>query len=218
MRVLIAEDEPVSRRLLETALRKWGYEVIVTCNGTEAFKALQQKDSPKLAVIDWMMPEMDGITVCQKARERKSAQPTYMILLTALEKKEDIVRGLEAGADDYVTKPFNHQELHARLKVGIRIIELQESLALRVTELEDALRQVRHLQGMLPICSYCKKVRNDENYWEQVEDYVSEHSEAIFSHSICPACDEKYMKPQLKELASSLDSAEDNDQLKVESD
>lgn len=211
MRVLIAEDEPVSRRLLETTLRKWGYEVIVTCNGTEAYEALQQEDSPKLAVIDWMMPEMDGVTVCQKVRERKSAQPTYTILLTALGDKEDIVKGLEAGADDYVTKPFNHQELHARLKVGIRIIELQENLAQRIKELEDALHQVRQLQGMLPICSYCKKVRNDENYWQQVEDYVSDHSEAIFSHSICPACDKKYMKPQLKKLASTLEHSEEHD-------
>jgi DNA-binding response OmpR family regulator len=207
MRILIAEDEPVSRRLLETTLRKWGYDVIVTCDGHEALEVLQQEDSPQLAIIDWMMPRMDGVTVCQKIRRLNRSPSAYLILLTALGNKEDIVKGLEAGADDYVTKPFNHQELHARVEVGVRIIELQDKLTLRVKELEEALRQVRQLQGMLPICSYCKKVRTDENYWQQVEEYVSDRSEAIFSHSICPACDDKYIKPQLKELTKNVDIA-----------
>jgi DNA-binding response OmpR family regulator len=207
MRILIAEDEPVSRRLLETTLRKWGYDVIVTCDGHEAHEVLQQEDSPQLAIIDWMMPRMDGVTVCQKIRRLNRSPSVYLILLTALGNKEDIVKGLEAGADDYVTKPFNHQELHARVEVGVRIIELQDKLTLRVKELEEALRQVRQLQGMLPICSYCKKVRTDENYWQQVEEYVSDRSEAIFSHSICPACDDKYIKPQLKELTKNVDIA-----------
>lgn len=204
MRILIAEDDPVSRRLLEATLVKWGYEVVVTRDGEEAQTALNQPEAPRLAILDWMMPKMDGIAVCESVRKNPLSQATYIILLTALSEKENIVKGLDAGADDYLTKPFNHQELNARVRVGFRILELQENLAYRIQELEDALKQVRQLQGMLPICSYCKKVRDDKNYWQQVEVYVSDHSEAIFSHSICPACEEKYLKPQMAELSRKI--------------
>lgn len=208
MRILIAEDDPVSRRLLEMTLRKWGYEVTVTCDGREALTELEGENAPRLAIIDWMMPGMDGIEVCQKVRLLPNPVPTYLIFLTARGNKEDIVAGLSAGADDYVAKPFNRAELHARLQVGERIIELQRKLSQRVKELEEALRHVKKLQGMLPICSYCKKVRDDKNYWQQVEEYVTERSDAIFSHSVCPECAEKHLKPEIEELARSLEPAE----------
>ena len=114
--------------------------------------------------------------------------PLYIIMLTAKTDKEDLVDGLDAGADDYITKPFDRQELRARIGVGVRIAELQKNLAYRVVELEAALSRVRQLQGLLPICSYCKRVRDDQNYWQQVDSYVSKHTEVEFSHSICPAC------------------------------
>ena len=200
MKILIAEDDPVSRKLLETLLIKWGYEVVVTCDGEQAWEKLHQKDSPKLAILDWMMPGIDGVEVCRKAREADSTKTTYIILITAKGSKEDIVEGLQAGADDYLTKPVNSKELQARLQVGIRILELQNSLADRVTELEKALSHIKTLQGFLPICSYCKKIRNDQDYWEQVEGYITKHSEIVFSHGICPDCYEKYAKPQLKQI------------------
>ena len=200
MKILIAEDDPVSRKLLETLLIKWGYEVVVTCDGEQAWEKLHQKDSPKLAILDWMMPGIDGVEVCRKAREADSTKTTYIILITAKGSKEDIVEGLQAGADDYLTKPVNSKELQARLQVGIRILELQNSLADRVTELEKALSHIKTLQGFLPICSYCKKIRNDQDYWEQVEGYIAKHSEVVFSHGICPDCYEKYAKPQLKQI------------------
>lgn len=201
MRILIAEDDPVSRRMLEAILVKRGYDVAVTRDGTEAWQVLQSKDPPKLAILDWMMPGMDGLRVCRKVRESPGSRPTYIILLTARGRSEDIVAGLQVGADDYVTKPFDGEELHARVQVGIRIVELQESLARRVRELEDALSQIKQLQGLLPICSYCKKIRNDRNYWQQVEEYITEHTEAQFSHGICPDCYEKFVKPELMELS-----------------
>jgi sigma-B regulation protein RsbU (phosphoserine phosphatase) len=108
---------------------------------------------------------------------------------------------LEAGADDYLTKPFDPQELRARIKVGERILGLQTSLAERVTELEDALSRVKQLQGLLPICSYCKKIRDDQNYWEQVESYISKHTEAQFSHGICPDCYAQFVTPDIERLA-----------------
>jgi DNA-binding response OmpR family regulator len=111
-----------------------------------------------------------------------------------------VVAGLQAGGDDYVTKPFDREELHARVKVGLRILQLQMNLADRVRELEEALASVKQLQGLLPICSYCKKIRDDQNYWQQVEGYISEHSGAVFSHGICPECYDKFVRPELKKL------------------
>ncbi len=166
MKILIAEDELVSRRMLEATLVRWGYDVVTCSAGAEAWQALQCEDTPKLAILDWMMPGMDGIEVCLKIREEEKPEPIYIIILTTKDHKEDIVTGLQAGADDYVTKPFDNEELRARVQVGVRIVELQRSLAERVKELEDALEHVKQLQGFLPICSYCKKIRNDQNYWQ----------------------------------------------------
>jgi sigma-B regulation protein RsbU (phosphoserine phosphatase) len=188
MKVLIAEDDPVSRRLLQAALIKWGYEVIVTTNGKEAWEALQQPGAPSLLVLDWLMPETDGVEVCRQARETPALKSAYIILLTSRGSKEDIVQGLQAGADDYVTKPFDHGELRARVQVGSRVVQLQSALADRVTELEEAIANVKQLQGLLPICSYCKKIRDDGNYWHRVESYIAGHANVRFSHGICPEC------------------------------
>ncbi|MEO8436120.1 MAG: response regulator, partial [Pyrinomonadaceae bacterium] len=136
MRVLIAEDDPVSRRVLETTLRKWGHEVILTSHGSEAWAMLQLENTPPLAILDWMMPGMDGIEVCRRVRLKDSPAPPYIILLTAKSEKQDVVAGLQSGADDYLTKPFNREELYARVQVGRRIVELQQSLAERVRQLE----------------------------------------------------------------------------------
>jgi DNA-binding response OmpR family regulator len=200
VKVLIAEDDMVSRRLLEASLTRWGYEVVVTCDGAAAWEVLQRGDAPSLVILDWMMPGMDGIEVCRRVRSALTAMPPYLILLTAKGRREDIVTGLRAGANDYVTKPFDREELRARMQVGMRMVELQQSLAERVKALEEALTRVKQLQGLLPICSYCKKIRDDQNYWQQVESYISEHSEAQFSHSICPDCYERLVKPELDQL------------------
>jgi phosphoserine phosphatase RsbU/P len=199
MTILIAEDDPVSRRFLELTLVKWGYEVAVTCDGTEAWNAFQL-GMPSIAILDWMMPGVDGAELCRRVREIETTTPAYLILLTAKSEKEDVVQGLCAGADDYITKPFNRNELHARIKVGLRIAELQKSVADRVAELELALSRVKQLQGLLPICSYCKKVRDDQNYWQQVDGYISKHSEVEFSHSICPDCFDQLVEPQMPML------------------
>ncbi|HEY6806772.1 MAG TPA: diguanylate cyclase [Pyrinomonadaceae bacterium] len=145
MRILIAEDETVSRRILQMTLEGWGHEVVEATDGAVALQILQNDDPPKLAILDLSMPKMDGITVCQHLRQNRSATPVYIILLTANTRKELIVTGLEAGADDYVTKPFDNDELHARVKVGMRMVELQVSLAQRVAELELAQESLRSL-------------------------------------------------------------------------
>jgi DNA-binding response OmpR family regulator len=200
VRILIAEDDAVSRRLLETALSKWGYEPIVTTDGLQALEILVQPGAPSLAVLDWMMPGMDGAEVCRRVRSQGADRLLYIILLTAKARKQDIVQGLTAGADDYIIKPFDRAELKARISTGERILRLQAELAARVKELELALANVKLLQGLLPICCYCKKIRNDQNYWQQVDSYIADHSEAQFTHGICPECREKILEPELQRL------------------
>jgi phosphoserine phosphatase RsbU/P len=123
-----------------------------------------------------------------------------VLIVTSRELTEDLVAALDAGADDYVTKPFQVEELKARVGVGLRVASLQRRLADRVAELEHALAHVTRLQGLLPICMYCKKIRNDQNYWTQVETYITDHSEVRFSHGICPECRAKHIEPELERI------------------
>ena len=196
MKILIAEDDAISRRLLQATLTKWGHEVVVTAHGEEAWKALQPPGAPALLILDWLMPGMDGVEICRRVRAHDALRYSYIVLLTARNNKDDIVEGLQSGADDYVTKPFDHAELRARVQVGVRVIALQTALADRVRELEEAVSSVQTLQGLLPICCYCKKIRDDGNYWHRVESYISGHANVRFSHGICPDCSEK-MKSDL---------------------
>ncbi len=198
LNILVAEDDVISRKLVKSSLQKWGYNVTAVKDGNEAWAEVKS-GTPHIAIIDWMMPEMNGIELCKKIRNKKYEFYTYIIILTSLSELDNIVDGLDAGADDYMTKPYNLRELRARIKVGLRVINLEKTLNDHVKRLEDALNKVEVLQGLLPICAYCKKVRDDKNYWEQVESYISKHSDVRFSHGICPECYEKYIKPQLME-------------------
>ena len=199
-RVLIAEDDPVSRRVLESLLSKWGYRVEVYDNGDDALAALLCPDGPRLAVLDWMMPGHDGPAICREVRRNQGGDGYYLLLLTAKTRREDIVDGLSAGADDHVAKPFDRGELEARVNTGARIVGLQERLAERVRELETALAEVRRLSGLLPICAYCKRIREGADYWQAVEQYVASRSDAQFSHAICPDCYHKIVEPELEQL------------------
>ncbi len=189
MNILIAEDDFTSLTALEGVLKKAGHEVTTTANGVEAWQALQQPDAPPLAILDWMMPGMDGQeVVCRVRAAQKTGHPIYIIMLTTKDEKADIVAGLKAGANDYLTKPFDFGELCARVEVGRRMVEMQNQLAAQLLKLEDALAKVKTLRGLIPICSACKKIRNDQGYWTQVETYLHQHTEAEFSHSICFDC------------------------------
>ena len=168
----------------------------VTKDGEEAWNALKREDAPRLAVIDWMMPGFEGPEVCRRVRAMARPVPTYIILLTAKGGSDDIVTGLESGADDYLAKPFDRNELRARVRVGERVVSLHQGLADRVQELETALTQVKQLKGLLPICAYCKSVRDDKNYWQRVETYIAANSDARFSHGICPDCWKGVVEPE----------------------
>ena len=192
IKVLVAEDDFTSRYILTNLLSKWGYEPTVVSNGQEAWERLKEKDSVWLALLDWMMPEMDGIEVCRRFRETSPGALSYIILLTVRTEAKDIVAGLSAGADDYLTKPYDVAELRARLGVGRRILELQTALASRIAELQDALDHIKSLQSLLPICKYCHKIQTDEASWERIEKYLEEHTEAQIVSKVCPECMKKH--------------------------
>jgi DNA-binding response OmpR family regulator len=188
MRALIADDDRTTRVLLSRTLERWGFETVVANDGESAWSVLTSATPPSIAIVDWMMPGLDGLEICRRLHDEPDHPPVYVILLTSRSTRHDVVAGLNAGADDYLTKPFDHDELRARVQAGVRIVTLQDRLAEQVRQLQAALASVKQLRGLLPICSYCKRVRNDHNYWEQVESFVTEHSDAKFSHGICPSC------------------------------
>lgn len=187
MRVLIADDDRASAAIVGAALSQWGYEVTTVLDGEAAWYQLQTY-SPPLAVLDWMMPGMDGLELCRRVRSDPATVHTHVILLTSREAGADRVAGLDAGADDYLVKPFDREELRARVQVGARVVGIQRQLAEQVELLQQALDRVRQVEGLLSICSYCKRIRTHEHSWEQLETYISEHSNATFSHGICPVC------------------------------
>src|SRR5271154_2895783 len=157
-RVLIAEDDPVSLHLLKSFLVKWDYDVVVVTDGMAALKILEGDDTPRLAVLDWMMPGMEGVEICRRIRKRKDRPYIYVLLLTARSQKQDLLQGLELGADDYLTKPFDAQELRARLRVGGRILSLQDDLLAAQEELHyratnDALTAIPNRPAILEALS-----------------------------------------------------------------
>jgi sigma-B regulation protein RsbU (phosphoserine phosphatase) len=187
-RILIAEDHHVSRHLLERNLVNWGFEVVTVEDGVAALNALESEEAPPIALLDWMMPKMDGSEVCARVRQHKDRPYIYLIMLTAKSQKEDVANGLESGADDYVIKPFDADELRARLKVGERVVALERTLAKKVADLQAALDDVKKLKTLLPICMYCKSIRDDGDYWHQIEEYIHTETGTDFSHGICPKC------------------------------
>ena len=147
--IVIADDDPVSRELVSSTVTKWGFRAVVTQDGREAMAAIRAEEGPVVAILDWMMPGMDGLQVCKRVRETE--KPVHIILLTVRAGKENLVEALEAGADDYLVKPFDKSELHARIHVGMRIISLQDALSSKVAELEKAVLEVEDLRSKLEI-------------------------------------------------------------------
>ena len=185
MRILLAEDDSTSRKILATQLAKMSHQVREAEDGLCAWEEFQ-KDKPELVITDWMMPKMDGPELCRRIRSHGGPGYTYTIILTAINRNQGYLEGMNSGADDFVTKPCDSVELSVRLRVAERILSLQN--------------HVNRLEGLLPICPKCKKIRGSEEKWEQVESYIMKRSDALFSHGICPECYESLMKPQLEEL------------------
>ncbi len=192
MKLLIADDDATSRSILAGLTSGWGYSLVVASDGDAALAVMEQPDAPRMAVLDWMMPGIEGVEICRRLRGRGETEAPYLIILTSRGAKADIIRGLDAGANDYISKPFDKDELKARLDVGQRVLELQGALAARVRELEEAAAHIKLLQGIIPICSFCHNIRTDQESWQKIETYLTQHSQAHFSHGICPECMRKH--------------------------
>ncbi len=190
MKILAVEDDAVARAVLNKALQRLGHDVVLAPDGEAAWQ-LVERDPVRVIVSDWMMPEVDGLELCRRIRRRAGVEYVYFILLTGRDATAENQRtAADAGVDDFLSKPLDVSELWTRLRVAERI--------LRYTT------QVRQLEELLPICSYCKKIRDDHNYWQQIEGYISERTGSDFSHSVCPDCYTRVILPQLESLRASV--------------
>ena len=194
MKALIADDDRATSLILQRTLERWGIPSVVAENGAEAWDILEHDPDIGLGIFDWMMPFIEGPALCRQIRASKAHDHMYLLLLTNRDSRMDLVAGLDAGADDYVVKPFDPEELRARVHVGLRVLALQRTLADRARELQTATTHLTKLRKLIPICSYCKKIRSDQDYWEQLEDYLSTQTDLEFSHGVCPSCYDKALK------------------------
>jgi sigma-B regulation protein RsbU (phosphoserine phosphatase) len=187
LKILAVEDDPVARKVLVQALKRLGYEDVVEArDGGEALGQLE-KEPARVIVSDWVMPGMDGLALCRQVRARVKSEYVYFILLTSREADiENQREAIEAGVDDFLVKPLDLQELWMRLRVAERILRYAT--------------QVQQLEAFLPICSYCKKVRDDQNYWQQIEGYINARTGSEFSHSVCPDCYQRLIVPELEAM------------------
>jgi DNA-binding response OmpR family regulator len=190
VKILAVEDDAVARAVLRQALRRLGHDVLEAADGESAWKLLDD-DPARVVVSDWTMPRSDGLELCRRIRRRAQAEYIYFILLTGRDATADNQKeAADAGVDDFLTKPLDFSELWMRLRVAERI--------LRYTT------QVRQLEQLLPICSYCKKIRDDQNYWQQIEGYISARTGSDFSHSVCPDCYHRVILPELERMKADF--------------
>lgn len=185
MKILVAEDDAASRLVLSTVLTRMGHAVTAVADGAEALERLRHEEF-RVVVSDWMMPVMDGLDLTRRIRAAGEPLYTYVILLTALGDRASFLTGMEAGADDFMTKPLDVELLSVRLRVAERILGLQQV--------------VRQLEGLLPVCSYCRRIREGDDAWSGLEEYLVSHAHASFSHSVCPECYARHVRPQLDRL------------------
>jgi phosphoserine phosphatase RsbU/P len=185
MKVLIVEDDPIARLYIDASLQALGLETVLVEDGAAALDVLAAENI-RIVVSDWMMPNIDGLELCRRVRAREGDYVYFIMLtqMTASPENEDAA--IEAGVDDFLLKPVNPRELKVRLHVARRILEYTA--------------HIQRLESFIPICSYCKKVRDDQNYWQKIESYINERTGSEFSHSVCPDCYETEIVPQLRAL------------------
>jgi DNA-binding response OmpR family regulator len=185
VKLLIAEDDVFFRRLLQQVLGR-DYELVSADDGLQAWTALRELEGPRLAVLDWVMPGLSGPQVCRQVRQLPEGNAFYLLILTARNSAADVVSGLRAGADDYVTKPFDPEELRARVRVGERILEMQDRLQAHASALAEAKEREQQLVRLLPVCPACRRVRADSGYWLEVDRYLDQLGSG--QSASCPAC------------------------------
>jgi DNA-binding response OmpR family regulator len=185
MRILIVEDDLDARDLLRVLLGLDGHEVVSAGNGQQGWDKFQS-ETFSVVISDWLMPEADGLELCRRIRASESTRYCYVILLTALQGKSNYLEAMRAGVDDFVLKPYDPDELRARLLVAERILGLQH--------------RVKRLEGILPTCMYCKRIRDECDSWVHIEQYISQRTEASFSHGVCPDCYHNVVRPDLDRI------------------
>jgi CheY-like chemotaxis protein len=185
--ILIADDNHQNLQVLGTMLQDLDYDVAFSDSGPNAL-AIAAKLLPDLILLDVMMPEMDGFQVCRLLKHDAATWDIPVVFLTAKTDPQSILSGFDCGALDYITKPFNKNELQARVRTHVALRRSQRDLREKNEALQKALDEIKTLRGIIPICASCKKIRDDEGLWKQIESYIQSHSEASFSHSICPDC------------------------------
>lgn len=190
VKILIAEDEFTTRLMIQVCLEKWGYTVDSVADGKEAWELLQKKNGPEVAILDWEMPEIDGLELCKRVKRLERDNPIHVIMLTARDTQNDILVGFDAGADDYITKPFNDDELRARIRVAERIVRIQTSLHESLQELSDALDVIESLQSTVIICRNCQKIEGDDGNWYTLDRYIEQKEDYRLSPvDGCPGCE-----------------------------
>lgn len=180
MKVLVVDDNTEHRDMMALVLKSLGHTAVTAHDGQAAWTAFD-REPVRVVVSDWQMPVIDGLMLCRKIRERPKTDYAYFILLTGKTTREDYLEAMECGVDDFLTKPLDKEALWIRLRVAERIISLTS--------------RIRQLEGIIPICAYCKRIRRDDQVYQQMEAYIEEHSLAVFSHGICPDCMAKANKP-----------------------
>ncbi|MBF0527188.1 MAG: response regulator [Deltaproteobacteria bacterium] len=207
--ILIVDDVPMNLQVLGNTLSQENYQIAVATNGRQAL-SLTESVTPDLILLDVVMPEVDGFEVCRILKGDDRTKDIPIIFLTAKSESEDIVKGFELGAVDYLTKPFSTLELLARVRTHLELKKSKDMQNELIAQLKDALAQVKQLTGLIPICSHCKRIRDDAGYWQQVEAYIARYSAAQFSHSICPECLDTYYPEFADKIKKRNDKPEDS--------
>ncbi len=196
-RILVVDDVPINIHVVSLALNS-DYEIIVAQDGSTALELAHRSDKPDLILLDVVMPHMGGFEVCRRLKESEATRDIPVIFVTAKNETGDEEQGFRLGAADYITKPFEPPIVRARVKTHLELKFKREELEQKNAELFKALDQVKVLRGLLPICASCKKIRDDKGYWNQIEVYIRDHSEAEFTHGICPDCARKLGYPEIR--------------------
>lgn len=196
-RILVVDDVPINIHVVSLVLKS-DYEIIVAQDGSTALELAHRSDKPDLILLDVVMPHMGGFEVCRRLKESEATRDIPVIFVTAKNETGDEEQGFRLGAADYITKPFEPPIVRARVKTHLELKFKREELEQKNAELFKALDQVKVLRGLLPICASCKKIRDDKGYWNQIEVYIRDHSEAEFTHGICPDCARKLGYPEMR--------------------
>jgi sigma-B regulation protein RsbU (phosphoserine phosphatase) len=187
LRVLVADDSPIFLGMVSMMLGDWGFEVTVCESGTDALKVMSAEDSPSIVLLDWMMPDIDGLEVCRRIRDKETSRYFYIILVTGKTNPDALVEAFDAGVDDFLTKPVEQSELRARLRAGQRIVMLKDEVH-KLRELKEAQQRIKWLEDILPVCMHCGKIRDQKQIWHNAETYLKKVAGEHFSHGLCDEC------------------------------